>query len=214
AMSRRGWTTFALLAVALTTLSIFLAYIFARRIAQPIHHLASIPLEGGEHRFSQTGLAEVNRVGVALVESIRQLEASKERYRTLIEAANDIIYTTDLDGRFLTCNAAGYKALGFTDGELIGRPLSSLISSGQPCAIEDLLATGDRQGQKRFEVEVTSRSGRPLVWEISSRLLRDARGIPETVLSIARDVTDRKHAEEAIRANEERLRLALAGVGA
>lgn len=214
AISRRGWTTFALLAVALAGLAIFLAYFFASRIAQPIQQLASVPLEGRADRFPETGLTEANRVGAALIESIRELEASEERYRTLIEAANDIIYTTDLDGRFLTCNAAGYKALGFTDGELIGRPLSSLISSGQPCAIEDLLATGDRQGQKRFEVEVTSRSGRPLVWEISSRLLRDARGIPETVLSIARDVTDRKHAEEAIRANEERLRLALAGVGA
>lgn len=214
AMSRRGWTTFALLAVALTTLSIFLAYIFARRIAQPIHHLASIPLEGGEHRFSQTGLAEVNRVGVALVESIRQLEASKERYRTLVEAANDIIYTTDLDGRFLSCNAAGYKALGFTEGELIGRSISSLIRGDLPITYEKLSQNSENSGQERFEVELTAHSGQHLVWEISSRLLRDPKGKPETILSIARDVTERKRAEEAIRANEERLRMALAGVGA
>lgn len=214
AISRRGWTTFALLAAALAALSIFLAYFFARRIAQPIHQLASVPLEGWADRFPETGLEEANRVGAALIESIRRLEAGEERYRTLVEAANDIIYTTDLDGRFLTCNAAGYRALGLTDGELIGRPLSGLISSGQPSLIEDLLASADSQGQKRFEVEVTARSGRTLVWEISSRLLRDARGIPEAVLSIARDVTDRKRAEAAVRANEERLRLALAGVGA
>jgi len=214
AISRRGWTTFALLAVALTTLSIFLAYVFARRIAQPIHHLASIPLEGGEHRFSKTGLAEVNRVGVALVESIRQLEASKERYRTLVEAANDIIYTTDLDGRFLSCNAAGYKALGFTEGELIGRPLSSLIRGDLPVTYEKLSHNSEKSGQERFEVELTARSGQSLVWEISSRLLRDSKGMPETILSIARDITERKRAEEAIRANEERLRMALAGVGA
>lgn len=211
-MSRQGWRTFAALAIALTGLSIGLAYLFARRIAQPIQHLASIPLEARTEGFPETRLVEANQVGAALVESIRELESSEERYRTLVEAANDIIYTTDLDGRFLSCNAAGYRTLGFRSGELIGRPLSSLVvGDGHQFTAEQL--TEPDNGQTR-EIKILSRSGKPLIWEISSRLVQGARGRPETVLSIARDITDRKRADEALRANEERLRMALAGVGA
>lgn len=211
-LSRRGWTTFAALAVVLTGLSIALAYLFARRIAEPIQHLASVPLEGRRDGFPETSLAEANQVGAALIRSLRELEAGEERYRTLVEAANDIIYTTDREGRFLTCNAAGYKTLGYSAEELTGRPLASLIVDGDGRPAAELLPA-ENSGQTR-EIRVVARSGQQLLWEVSSRLLRDAKGRPETVLSIARDITDRKRAEEAVRANEERLRLALAGIGA
>ena len=221
AIARRGWVTFAALAAALTILSVVLAYLFARRIAIPIQTLAGVPLDSSTSRFPETGLAEANRVGSALFESVRQLEASRQQYRTLVEAANDIIFTTDLDGRFLTCNAAGYSALGYSGNDLIGRSFNSLLSDksahaaceGLPVSTGELPASED-QLQRRFEVEVVARSGRTLVWEVSSQLLRDASGKPESVLSIARDITERRKAEEQIRANEERLRLALAGIGA
>ena len=212
-IARRGWTTFAGLAIALTALSILLAYIFARRIAQPIQLLANIPLEGRSDGFPETTLAEANRVGAALIRSIRELEAGEERYRTLVEAANDIIYTTDREGRFLTCNAAGYKSLGYSGGELIGRPLSSLVADGEEYPVRELVSATDSD-QRTREIQMVARSGKLLIWEVSSRLMRDTKGEPETILSIARDITDRKRAEEGLRANEERLRLALAGIGA
>lgn len=211
-MSRQGWRTFAALAVGLTALSIILAYLFARRIAQPIQRLANIPLEGRGEGLPVTRLEEANQVGAALAQSIRELEASEERYRTLIEAANDIIYTTDLDGRFLSCNAAGYRALGYEKGDLIGRPLSSLLVGDANESAGELLAASEN-GQTR-EIEILSLSGKPLMWEVSSRLVRTASGRPEAVLSIARDITERKRAEEELRTNEERLRMALAGIGA
>jgi len=212
-ISRRGWTTFAAVALVLTGLSIALAYLFARRIAQPIQHLASIPLDGRSQGFPETSLAEANQVGAALIKSIRELEASEERYRTLVEAANDIIFTSDREGRLMTCNAAGCKALGYSGGELIGRPLKDLVVGSDRRRQAELLSAGDDNGQTR-EVEVMARSGQRLIWEVSSRLLHGVRGTPEIVLCIARDITERKRAEEALRANEERLRLALAGIGA
>ncbi|MCL4765127.1 MAG: PAS domain S-box protein [Hyphomicrobiaceae bacterium] len=214
AVARQGWWTFAALGLALTGLSIALAYLFARRIARPIEHLASIPLDGMAAGFQETGLAEANQVGAALIESIADLEASEERYRTLVEAANDIIYTMDLDGRFLTCNAAAYKTLGYRGDELVGRPLSSLIATGKQRPLDELLPSAGGQRRTRVEIEVTARSGRTLIWDVNSRLLRDRDGRPVSVLSIARDITGRKRAEEQLRANEERLRLALAGIGA
>jgi len=214
AISRQGWMTFALIAATLGVLSVVLAYYFARRISEPIQLLASVGLDRHVERFPKTGLVEANWVGAALFNSLREFEASEERYRTLVEAAHDIIYTTDLQGRFLTCNAAGYETLGYSGEELIGRPIASLVSEAYQDKLDDLTPKRDGDARSHIEVGVIARSGQELIWDISSRLLRNGQGLPERVLSIARDVTERRRGEEALRANEERLRLALAGIGA
>jgi len=214
AISRQGWVTFALIAAALSCLSIALAYYFARRISEPIQLLASVPLREHSERFPETGLAEANQVGAALVKSLKEIEASKERYRTLVEAAHDIIYTTDLEGRFLSCNAAGLEALGYSSEELLGQPIASLVAGAYQEKLDELTPTRDGDARSHIEIGVIARSGEERIWDVSSRLLHDGEGRPERILSIARDVTERRRAEEALRANEERLRLALAGIGA
>src|SRR5690606_15517688 len=138
-----------------------------------IQLLASVPLDRHGERFPETGLVEANQVGAALFNSLREFEASEERYRTLVEAAHDIIYTTDLQGRFLTCNAAGYEALGYSGEELIGRPIASLVSEAYQDKLDDLTPKRDGDARSHFEVGVIARSGQERIWDVSSRLLRD-----------------------------------------
>ena len=67
------------------------------------------------------------------------LSQSEERYRTLVESATDIIITLDLQGRVTTVNPAIERILGYAPEELIGRPLSQLVSPEQMAMQQDML---------------------------------------------------------------------------
>ena len=57
----------------------------------------------------------------------RTLEASEQRYRTLIDNANDIVATLDLEGRFTSVNPIVGRILGYTSQEMIGAPLRRFV---------------------------------------------------------------------------------------
>jgi PAS domain S-box-containing protein len=63
-------------------------------------------------------------------------------------------------------------------------------------------------GSTRYEVEVTARSGRLMIWQINSRLTFGPLGTPTGLHAIGRDVTEERQARDALRASEQRLRAA------
>ena len=87
ALSREEWSQFAILTSVLIGLSAALAALFARRIAIPIQQLARIPDYGRYDALPETGLAEADRVGEALIKSIREVSAGEERLQLALSAA-------------------------------------------------------------------------------------------------------------------------------
>ena len=136
------------------------------------------------------------------------LRASEERYRRLFADANDIIYTTDLAGNYTSLNRAGQMLTGYSEEELRGLNFRHLVAPEVVPLVEQMLSRKLR-GQEAttcYETVIRTKSGERLSLELSTQLTRDAAGRPVGIQGIARDITARKRAEEALRASEERYR--------
>lgn len=127
------------------------------------------------------------------------LRESEERYRELFENANDIVYTLDLDGKLTSINRAGETISGYQREQLLQMDLSELLSPAAVQASREMLErkmTGEER--TNYEVELRTSSGKLVTVEISSRLIYKS-GVPVGVQGIARDITVRRRAEEALR---------------
>lgn len=126
------------------------------------------------------------------------LRESEARYRSLLENANDIIYSHDLQGKYLTINSAGEKITGYTQEEILrGMNITQIIV---PEHLELAKTMTERKLQEPdtptvYEVDIFAKDGRRLTLEVSTRISFKA-GKPVAVEGIARDVTERKRIEK------------------
>jgi PAS domain S-box-containing protein len=124
------------------------------------------------------------------------LVESQERYRTLVDNANDIVATLDLDFRFTSVNPAVERILGYAPEEIVGAPLARFVPQEQMATHGEMLqAKLEGQDATRYEMELLGKDGRRFTLEVSSKLIFDAAGKPVAIHSISRDITDRKEAE-------------------
>jgi PAS domain S-box-containing protein len=129
-----------------------------------------------------------------------ELERSEEKYRSLLENANDIIYSHDLQGNYLTINRAGEEVTGYTRERILGG-----LNIAQVVAPEHLDFAREMTLHKLqdpsptvYEVDILTKDERRLTLEVSTRIAyRD--GQPVAVEGVARDVTGRKRAEASQR---------------
>lgn len=129
------------------------------------------------------------------------LQASEERYRDLIENANDIIYTTDLKGRFTSLNKAGENITGYTS-EQAQKITSYHIVVPEHHQLLREMSRLDLDGNTRnsYEVDIITADDQRLTLEVSSRVICH-NGKPIEIQGIARDISERKWAEAQLRHN-------------
>ncbi|HET9479978.1 MAG TPA: PAS domain S-box protein, partial [Pyrinomonadaceae bacterium] len=129
-------------------------------------------------------------------EAIRESEA---RYRELFENANDIIYTHDLQGNFTSLNRNGERITGYSREETLRMNVADVIAPEYLGLAREMIAHKAAEHVSTvYEIDIISKKGRRVRLEVSTRLiLRD--GKPVGVQGIARDLTERKHSEEALR---------------
>ncbi len=126
-------------------------------------------------------------------------QQSERQYSEFVENARDILYTLDLCGRFRSVSPAVEQITGYTAAELIGVPLAQVVVP------EDHERTRQMRERKLggvnrtlYEIDIVAKDGRRVPLEIHSWLLyRD--GQPVMVQGIARDISKRKQADEALR---------------
>jgi len=116
--------------------------------------------------------------------SLEQLRASEERYRRVFENASDAIWVQDGEGRLVTANAACSQLTGYELTELIGQPVERFL--------REPIAAGC------YELSLQHKDGNEVIVEVvASPISRD--GQSSGWQCIARDVTERRHKEEATR---------------
>lgn len=123
------------------------------------------------------------------------LRESEERYRILVEQAADGIFIADTAGRYIDVNSRGCAMLGYTREEIIGMHVADLIAREDLAATPIQLDTLRKGKSLMAERRLIRKDGTPLSVEISALMLPDGR-----MQGIVRDITERKQAEEAIRA--------------
>jgi len=129
------------------------------------------------------------------------LRLGEEKYRSLIEQAVDGIFLLNAQGRFLDANPQGCRMAGFSREEFLKMEIKDTIAPEElprvPPVIADLMA-----GQTvTSEWRCVRKDGSFFPGEIRSRMLPDGR-----ILTILRDVSERKRSEEALRQAEVKYR--------
>jgi len=139
------------------------------------------------------------------------LRDSEQRYRNLVQHARDVIYTHSRDGVFTSLNPAFEAVTGWSCREWLGKAFAPLIHPDDlPLALERMRGTGMGTTSPPYELRIRKKSGEYLVAEFQTTPhIRNGEIVGS--LGIARDITERKKAEEELRRSEERLELALEG---
>jgi len=139
------------------------------------------------------------------LEQERELCDSRDRFQVMFECAPDACYVADLRGTFLDGNRAAEKAIGYKRDELIGRSFLKLglLSVSQVPKATALLAKnalGKPTGPDEFLIN--RKDGQKVPFEIRTFPIEfEGRA---AVIGIARDISERRNAEQALRrANED-----------
>ena len=169
------------------------------------------PVKDEEGRVREVVLTHEDITERKLMEE--ELKHSEEKYRNLLENANDIIYSHDLAGNYLAINRAGEVITGYTREEILGG-----LNIAQVVAPEHLEVAREMTMRKLsdpsptvYAVDIIARDGRRLTVEVSTRISY-LDGKPVAVEGIARDVTERKRAEVELQRSRNQIEIILQGV--
>jgi PAS domain S-box-containing protein len=167
---------------------------------------------------SDPGLVHV----LALVQDITDrklaqeaLQLSETRYRLLAENATDVIWTVDMDMRLTYVSPSVTRLLGFTAEEAIARTMQQAYTPESYDRAMKIFAEemahesaghGDPKRSRILELELVRKNGNTVLVEGNFSFLRNPAGNAISLLSIVRDITERKRGEQALRKSEEHYR--------
>ncbi len=131
------------------------------------------------------------------------LRASEEKYRTLVESALSIVLRWDTQGRIVYINSYAENLFGYQPDELVGKhivgtivPKTESTSRNLSGLMDDILAHPEKY---RLNInENVTKDGKRLWVMWTNRPIFDDAGKMIEVLSIGNDITERKHAEDAL----------------
>jgi len=139
------------------------------------------------------------------------LRESEERYRSLVETAQDAVFTVSPDGTFASLNPAFETLTDWSRTEWLGQPFAPLIHPDDlPLALELFQRLLQGETPPLSELRIVFKSGASHFWEFTATpQFREGKVVG--VLAIARDTTERRQVEERLRESEVRFRAIFEG---
>ncbi len=132
------------------------------------------------------------------------LRASEANYRTLFESASDGITVTDAQLRYVDANATACRLFGYAQEELLARSIPDVLAAEEMPRLAPFMQSMIAGEVSKSEWRFRRKDGSLFLCEVCAIALPDGR-----LLSIGRDITDRKRVEEELAKSQERLALAI-----
>jgi two-component system CheB/CheR fusion protein len=153
---------------------------------------------------SREGGLERILLGIEDVTERKEAETARARLAAVVESSDDAIVAIDLDGVIASWNQGAERLFGYTTQEAIGQPLTLLIPPERFGAEESILQRL-RRGEhlEHFETVRQRKDGSAVAISLTVSPITNAQGEVIGTSRIARDITERKRAEEAIHAAYE-----------
>jgi PAS domain S-box-containing protein len=138
------------------------------------------------------------------------LKSSEEKHRVIVETANDAVVSMDETGTILLANPATKRIFGYDPIEIVGKPLTMLMPEMMRSLHENgfkrYLATGKRHlNWQGIELTAQRKDGQEFAVEVSfGELTNDGHKL---FTGFIRDISERKQAEDQLRASERNLQM-------
>ncbi|OYT12996.1 MAG: hypothetical protein B6I19_07480 [Bacteroidetes bacterium 4572_114] len=161
-----------------------------------------------KRKQAEEALKSSNRQLAANEQQLRaanqQLIISEERYRTFIDNASDAFYLSDMEGRFLDVNEAACTTLGYSREEFLGLTISDVDVNFPSGKLSEILGGLVYNEPKSVESAHKAKDGKVYPVEVRINTFGDKK--QPLLISLVRDITERKQAEKALKESEENLR--------
>jgi PAS domain S-box-containing protein len=139
----------------------------------------------------------------------KRSEEARLKHAAIVESSDDAIISMDLEAVITSWNAGAERIFGYTEAEVLGQPITTIIPPELRDEEHEILARLRAGGRiEHYETKHATKTGKMLDVSITISPIKDSAGRILGFSKIARDITERKQSEVALRESEQRFRLA------
>jgi PAS domain S-box-containing protein len=139
-------------------------------------------------------------------EERKRIEDSLAFLAAIVQSSDDAIIGKDLKSQVLSWNIGAERMFGYTAAEMLGQPISNLLAPDRPDEEAQVMDDVKRGQIRHFETVRLRKGGQPIEVSLTISPIKNAKGAVVGVSSIARDITERKRAQEALERHASVLR--------
>jgi PAS domain S-box-containing protein len=201
-----------LIGLATISIGMVVAYFLAAFISSPIKKITyAVEQVAGGHFDAPLSINRNDEIGALahafnrMTEDLRSTTVSKDYVDSIIGSMKDTLIVVDLDANIRTVNKATCDLLGYKEEELIGKNIHFVVLQKSVSTGAEELGGMLNRNQEIEEIVYLTKTGKQIPMLFSAAALKNKDKKIVAFVIIARDVTERKQAEDALRQSEKQL---------
>jgi PAS domain S-box-containing protein len=169
--------------------------------------LNSFAIQDRSQVFGLLGFLAFSSAIIVLGESNRRGFSARSMLAAIVESSEDAVISKNFDGFIISWNKGAERLFGYTADETVGKHVTLIIPPehrDEEAMILERIHRGERI--EHFETVRVRKDGTPIDVSLTISPVKDAAGRVVGASKVARDITQQKHSERALRESEERFR--------